>query len=92
MMKYEVGQEFTLETSLGPKTTHIVAIKYEFADYIKGGPKYVTDKEVAAYIQSGVLTEGNRLSEKELAIQQIEKKFGIRLQEVDYAGRAIIPE
>lgn len=91
-MKYEVGQEFTLQTSLGPKQTRIVAIKYEFADYIKGGPKYVTDTEVASYIQSGVLTEGNKLSEKELAIQQLEEKFGIHLQEVDHDGRVIIPE
>lgn len=91
-MKYNVGQEFTLQTSLGAKQTHIVAIKYEFADYIKGGPKYVTDEELEAYMQAGVLTEGNKLSEKELAIQQIEKKFGIHLQEVDYDGRAIIPE
>ena len=91
-MKYEIGQEFVLQTSLGPKKTSIVDIKYEFADYIKGGPKYVNEKEVESYIASGVLTPGNKMDDKYKEIQEIEKKYGIRLAEVDYDGNVIIPE
>lgn len=56
-MKYNIGDEFILKTSLGDKKTKIVNIKYEFADYIKGGPKYVSEQELDGYILSGVLTE-----------------------------------
>lgn len=56
-MKYNVGDEFILKTSLGDKKTKIVNVKYEFADYIKGGPKYVSEQELEGYILSGVLTE-----------------------------------
>lgn len=91
-MKYEIGQEFILQTSLGPKITCIKDIKYEFKDYIKGGPKYVNEKEVESYINSGVLTLGDKMSEKYKDIQAIEEKYGIRLAEVDYEGKVIIPE
>lgn len=88
-MKYEIGQEFLLQTSLGIKTTYIIDIKYEFADYIKGGPKYVNEKEVEAYMNSGVLTPSRQLSEKEKDIKELEKKYGIHLAEVDSNGELI---
>lgn len=91
-MKYEIGQEFILQTSLGPKKTIIKDIKYEFADYIKGGPKYVNEKEVESYIASGVLTPGDKMAEKYKDIQAIEEKYGIKLAEVDYNNRVIVPE
>lgn len=68
-MKYNVGDEFILHTSLGDKVTKIVNIKYEFADYIKGGPKYVSEQELEGYTLSGVLkefTEDKKFSDKEL--------------------------
>lgn len=91
-MKYEIGQEFILQTSLGPKKTFITDIKYEFADYIKGGPKYVNEKEVESYIASGTLTPGNKMDEKYKEIQEIEKKYGIRLAEIDHNGNVITSE
>lgn len=90
--KYEIGQEFVLQTSLGAKKTTIVDIKYEFADYIKGGPKYVNEQELAAYEASHVLTPDGKLSDKDREIQELEKKYGIRLAEVDYDNNIIIPE
>ena len=68
-MKDNVGDEFILHTSLGDKVTKIVNIKYEFADYIKGGPKYVSEQELEGYMLSGVLkesTEDKKFSDKEL--------------------------
>lgn len=68
-MKYNVGDEFILHTSLGDKVTKIVNIKYEFADYIKGGPKYVSEQELEGYMLSGILkesTEDKKFSDKEL--------------------------
>lgn len=88
-MKYEIGQEFLLQTSLGTKKTYIIDIKYEFADYIKGGPKYVNEKEVESYINSGILVPSSQLSEKEKDIKELEKKYGIRLAEVDHNGNLI---
>ena len=88
-MKYEIGQEFLLQTSLGIKTTYIVDIKYEFADYIKGGPKYVNEKEVEAYMNSGILAPCGQLSEKEKDIKELERKYGIHLAEVDHNGNSI---
>ena len=88
-MKYKIGQEFLLQTSLGTKKTYIVDIKYEFADYIKGGPKYVNEKEVEAYMNSGILVPSRQLSEKEKDIKELEKKYGIRLAEVDSNGKLI---
>ena len=54
-MKYKIGDKFILETSLGDKLTEIVNIKYEFKDYIKGGPKYVSEEELEGYMLSGTL-------------------------------------
>lgn len=54
-MRYKIGDKFILETSLGDKITEIVNIKYEFKDYIKGGPKYVSEEELNGYMISGVL-------------------------------------
>lgn len=88
-MKYKIGQEFLLQTSLGTKKTYIVDIKYEFADYIKGGPKYVNEKEVEAYMNSRILVPSRQLSEKEKDIKELEKKYGIRLAEVDSNGNSI---
>lgn len=88
-MKYKVGQEFTLQTSLGPKQTHIVSIKYEFADYIKGGPKYVSEEDVAAYESIGVLTPSGSMSEKEIAIKELERKFNTKLAEIDENGKVV---
>lgn len=88
-MKYKIGQEFLLQTSLGTKKTYIVDIKYEFADYIKGGPKYVNEKEVESYINSGILVPSRQLSEKEKDIKELEKKYGIHLAEVDSNGKLI---
>ena len=68
-MKYNIGDEFILSTSLGDKVTRIVNIKYEFADYIKGGPKYVSEQELDGYMISGVLresTEDKKYSDEEL--------------------------
>ena len=79
-MKYKVGDRFNLKTSLGDKETSIVAIKYEFSDYIKGGPKYVSESELQGYINSSVLTKLDG-STKELEIKALEDKYGIKLIE-----------
>lgn len=81
-MKYKIGQSFILATSNGPKQTNIVNIKYEFADYIKGGPKYVSEKELKSYIEAGVLLESDNTAQKEYDIKKLEAKYGIKLQEV----------
>lgn len=81
-MKYSVGEKFLLETSLGDKETSIVNIKYEFADYIKGGPKYVSEKELESYMNAGTLRPLNK-SQKEEDIKQLEIKYGIKLMEVE---------
>lgn len=91
-MKYEIGQEFILQTSLGPKKTVIKDIKYEFADYIKGGPKYVNEKDVETYIANGTLTPDGKMSQKYKDIQALEEKYGIHLAEVDYNNKVIVPE
>ena len=62
-MKYPIGKEFILKTSLGDKVTKVVNIKYEFADYIKGGPKYVSEDELAAYMAAGILREDENLNQ-----------------------------
>lgn len=91
-MKYEIGQEFILQTSLGPKKTVIKDIKYEFADYIKGGPKYVNEKDVETYIENGTLTLDGKMSQKYKDIKTLEEKYGIHLAEVDHNGKIITSE
>ena len=54
-MKYKIGDKFILKTSLGDKITEIVDIKYEFKDYIYGGPKYVNEDGVEGFMISGIL-------------------------------------
>lgn len=81
-MKYPIGEKFVLQTSLGEKETSIINIKYEFADYIKGGPKYVSEQELESYINMGTLKPLNK-SQKEEDIKQLELKYGIKLMEVE---------
>ena len=54
-MRYKIGDKFILKTSLGDKITEIVDIKYEFKDYIYGGPKYVSEEGVEGFMISGIL-------------------------------------
>lgn len=80
-MQYPIGQKFILQTSLGNKETYIVNIKYEFADHIKGGPKYVSEQELKSYMDGGILTPLDK-SQKDIDIKNLEEKYGIKLMEV----------